>query len=126
MFIKLFYITIQVTDQDRALNFYTQLGFEKRVDYPGPDGRFLTLGFKGQDVEILLWKGTPATNSSESSNVNPGIIFLETKDLRADFKMMSAKGVRFIENEPVDYPWGVRVTALDPDGNRLALRQRKG
>jgi hypothetical protein len=32
--------------------------------------------------------------------------------------------VEFVEPEPVDYPFGVRITALDPDGNRLELRQR--
>jgi hypothetical protein len=32
--------------------------------------------------------------------------------------------VEFVEPEPVDYAYGVRITALDPDGNRLELRQR--
>ncbi len=36
-------ITVQVTDQDKVLEFYTQkLGFEKRCDQPmGPDQRWI-------------------------------------------------------------------------------------
>jgi lactoylglutathione lyase len=36
-------ITVQVTDQDKALEFYTQkLGFEKRSDEPmGPNQRWI-------------------------------------------------------------------------------------
>lgn len=49
------YVTLNVTDQDRALRFCTeQLGPEKRVDYTGPDGRFLTVGVPGGPVEIVL------------------------------------------------------------------------
>ena len=40
----LMYVTVYVSDQDRALSFYTDnLGLEKRVDYSGPEGRFLTV-----------------------------------------------------------------------------------
>jgi hypothetical protein len=27
--------------------------------------------------------------------------------------------------EPEDYAFGVRIEAVDPDGNRISLRQRK-
>ena len=46
MFIKIMYFVQLVSDQDKALDFYTELGFEKRVDFPGPEGRFLTLGLE--------------------------------------------------------------------------------
>jgi predicted enzyme related to lactoylglutathione lyase len=128
MFIKIMYFSVVVSNQNKALEFYTKLGFEKRIDYPGPEGRFLTMGFKGQDVEMILWEGTPVTatdNSEDSVIKNPGIIFIESEDLRKDFDVLLSKNVTFIEEAPVDYPWGVRITALDPDGNRIALRQRK-
>ncbi|SNR54889.1 hypothetical protein [Actinomadura mexicana] len=38
---------------------------------------------------------------------------------------MCGRGVTFEEPEPVDYPFGVRVEAVDPDGNRVSLRQRR-
>jgi catechol 2,3-dioxygenase-like lactoylglutathione lyase family enzyme len=45
------YTSVLVSDQDKALDFYTNvLGLEKRVENPTPDGpRFLTVGVKGDD-----------------------------------------------------------------------------
>jgi catechol 2,3-dioxygenase-like lactoylglutathione lyase family enzyme len=128
MFINIMYFMLLVRDQDKALDFYTKLGFEKRMDFPGPEGRFLTLGFKGQDVELFLWKGTamPFKDSTEASHgLNPGSIFIESTDLRKDFEVLHSKGIKFIQPGPEDYPFGVRITALDPDGNRIELRQQK-
>jgi catechol 2,3-dioxygenase-like lactoylglutathione lyase family enzyme len=128
MFIKIMYVTLLVSDQDKALDFYTTLGFEKRIDHTGTHGRFMTVGFKGQDVELILWKGATALikdNTGPSDGLNPGFIFIESKDLREDFQILVSKGVKFVEKEPEDYQFGIRVTALDPDGNRIALRQRK-
>jgi catechol 2,3-dioxygenase-like lactoylglutathione lyase family enzyme len=42
---------------------------------------------------------------------------------RTEFDGLSARGVTFEEPEPTDYAFGVRITALDPDGNRISLRQ---
>jgi catechol 2,3-dioxygenase-like lactoylglutathione lyase family enzyme len=125
MFIKFMYFTLLVSDQDKALDFYTNLGFEKRVDFPGPEGRFLTLGFKGQDVELMLWKGTTIPSKVNAEASSPGSIFIESTDLRKDFEVLHSKGIKFIQAGPEDYPFGVRVTALDPDGNRIELRQRR-
>lgn len=125
---KLMFTTIFVSDQDRALEFYTEsLGLEKRADNPGPWGRFLTVSPPDSSVQILLWPGTPgqglAVDGSEPGTI-PGPIFLESDDLIEEFKVLRARGVRFEESEPTPYPYGVRLTALDPDGNRIALRQR--
>jgi predicted enzyme related to lactoylglutathione lyase len=129
MFKRIMYTTLFVTDQEKALDFYTQMfGFEKRADNPGPEGRFLTIGLKGHDAEILLWPGTQggATEGTGAPPLSiPGPLFLESEDLRADVAALRSRGVRFVEAEPEDYPWGVRATALDPDGNRLSLRQPK-
>lgn len=127
MFVKIMYFMLFVSNQDKSIEFYTKLGFEKKVDYPGSEGRFVTMGFKGQDVELILWKGTPLTHAGDTAlsvAQNPGIIFIESKDLRKDFESLVAKGVKFIEKAPEDYDYGVRVTALDPDGYRIALRQK--
>lgn len=122
---SIMYVTLYVTDQDKALSFYTEgLGLEKRVDYPGPEGRFLTVGVPNSPVEIILWQGEPASPQVEPGTV-PGPVFLESDDLRQEFESLRARGVTFAEPEPVDYPFGVRITALDPDGNRIELRQRR-
>ena len=54
-------ITVQVTDQDKALEFYTQkLGFEVRTDQPtGPDQRWIEVAPPGAQTRILLYKATP-------------------------------------------------------------------
>ena len=46
---KVFYTSVLVSDQDTALDFYTNvLGLEKRGENPTPNGpRFLTVGVKG-------------------------------------------------------------------------------
>ena len=122
------YVTLYVTDQDRALDFYVDgLGLEKRLDFPGPDGRFLTVGVPESTVEILLWAGDPAapqTSEGVEPGVVPGPVVLESSDLRAEYELFRSRGVTFEEAEPVDYPWGVRITAFDPDGNRISLRQK--
>ena len=58
---KVAYVSVFVKDQDKALDFYTNvLGFEKGIDNPTPDGpRFLTVAVKGQDFQLVLWPGTP-------------------------------------------------------------------
>ncbi|MFE2970684.1 VOC family protein [Streptomyces sp. NPDC059340] len=125
---NLMYVTVYVSDQDRALAFYTEsLGLKKRVDYPGPDGRFLTVAPGDDSVEIILWPGNPgqgpAVDGAEPGIV-PGPIFLESDDLTEDFEVLQSHGVKFNEPEPIHYPFGVRLTAFDPDGNRIELRQR--
>jgi catechol 2,3-dioxygenase-like lactoylglutathione lyase family enzyme len=125
---NLMYVTIYVSDQDRALAFYTDgLGLQKRVDYSGPDGRFLTVSPGDESVEILLWPGRPGQAplvDGAAPAVLPGPIFLQSDDLRREFEVLRSREVEFVEPEPVDYPFGVRATALDPDGNRIELRQR--
>ena len=127
MFSKIMYVTVFVSDQDKALDFYTNnLGFEKRVDYNGPEGRFLTIALKDQGkdqgFEVLLWRG-----SAGAADASPGVgtLFVESDDLQKDFADLKARGVEFLEREPEAYPFGMRVTAFDPDGNPVALRQTR-
>jgi catechol 2,3-dioxygenase-like lactoylglutathione lyase family enzyme len=124
---RLMYVTLYVSDQDRALEFYTErLGLQKRVDNPNPEGRFLTVAPADDSMEILLWPGNPDQGPVDAAEprVVAGPVFLRSDDLRKDFEEFRSRGVEFVEPEPVDYPFGVRITALDPDGNRLELRQR--
>lgn len=129
MLTNLMYVTIHVTDQDRALRFYTeQLGLESRLDARGPDLRFLTVAVPGSPVEFVLWPhpegaGRPAAAQQLGT---PGPVFLESDDLRGDFTALRARGVPFDQPEPEEYAFGLRIEAVDPDGNRISLRQRGG
>lgn len=123
----LMYVTVYVSDQSRALTFYTdQLGLEKRVDAQGPEGRFLTVAPEDASVEIVLWpnsRSLPGVAEVDPGAVVPGPVFIESDDLFKDFEVFRSRGVIFVEPEPTPYPFGLRMAALDPDGNRVELRQ---
>ena len=120
---KIFYTTMLVGDQDRALDFYTNvLGFEQRVDNPTPDGlRFLTVGIDGQDFQLVLWPGTPGQAQPTQGRI-PASCTIETDDLRKEYEALKSRGVKF-ETDVLEFPWGYIAQFDDPDGNRLQLRE---
>jgi predicted enzyme related to lactoylglutathione lyase len=120
---KIFYTTMLVSDQDRALDFYTNvLGLEQRVDNPTPDGlRFLTVGVDGQDFQLVLWPGTPGEAQPSQGRVPP-VCTIETDDLRKEYEALKSRGVKF-ETDVLEFPWGYVAQFDDPDGNRLQLRE---
>jgi len=120
---QIVYTAVFVTDQERALDFYTNvLGLEQRVDNPTPDGlRFLTVGIRGQDFQLVLWPGTPGKAQPTQGRI-PATYTIETEDCRQAYAELKARGVEF-ETEVLEYPWAYTAVFLDPDGNRLQLRE---
>lgn len=120
---RIVYTTLLVNDQDKALDFYTNVvGLEKRVDAPTTDGpRFLTVAVKGQDFQLVLWPGTPGQAQPVQGRI-PAAYTLETGDCRKAFEALKSRGVKF-ETGVLEYPWGSIAVFQDPDGNRLQLRQ---
>jgi predicted enzyme related to lactoylglutathione lyase len=120
---RVVYASVFVSDQDRALDFYTNvLGFEPRFDNPTPDGpRFLTVGLEGQDFQLVLWPGTPGQAQPVQSHI-PGAYTIETEDCRKAFETLKSRGVTF-ETEVLEYPWGYLAVFQDLDGKRLQLRE---
>jgi predicted enzyme related to lactoylglutathione lyase len=120
---KVFYTSVLVSDQDRALDFYTNvLGLEQRAENPTPDGpRFLTVGVEGDDFQLVLWPGTPGQAQPVQGRI-PASITIETEDCRKAFEDLKARGVEF-ETDVLEYPWGYVALFQDPDGNRLQIRQ---
>ena len=128
MLTKLKYMTLFVTDQDRALAFYTgALGFEKRGDNPAPvGGRFVTVGVPGKDdLQFVLWTGSPGNAKQPPGRHVPGACIIETDDLRKDFEALRARGVAFEGGELFEEPWALVAICSDPDGNRLMLHQSR-
>lgn len=127
MISKVIYVTLFVSDQDKALDFYTnKLGLEKRGDNPQPSGpRFVVVGVKGQDLQIVLWPGAKGSSKHVPGYTGyaPGSVFLETDNVQKEFEVLRSHGVRFEEAEPIQLPYGKYATALDPDGNRITIRQ---
>ena len=120
---KVVYVTVFVKDQAKALEFYTNaLGFEKRIDKPTPNGpRVLMVGLKGQDLQLVLWPGTPGQGQPAQGR-SVAAYTIETTDCRKAFETLKSRGVKF-ESEVQEYPWGYVALFQDPDGNRLQLRQ---
>ena len=83
---RIVYTTVLVSDQDKALDFYTNvLGLEQRVDNPTPDGpRFLTVAVKGQDFQLVLWPGTPGEPERYQDRI-PAVCTIETADCQQAF-----------------------------------------
>ncbi len=120
---RILYMSQLVSDQNKALDFYTHvLGFEKSNDNPTPGGpRFLTVGLKGQEFKLVLWPGTPG-RAQPVDGRTPATCTIETPDCRNDVEALKARGVKF-ETEVLEFPWGYVAVFVDPDGNRLQLRQ---
>src|SRR5262249_53103646 len=111
------YITLHVSNQDRALDFYTKVvGFEKRLDVPAPGGgRFVTMGVKGQNFDLVLSPMAPGP--SEGTR--------DVEDCTKAFEELRSRVVKFDPPEVMEFPFGWVARFQDPDGNRLQVRQAK-
>lgn len=125
-------VALVVRDQAKALEFYTnRVGFEKKTDLSPPGGvRWVTVGPKGQDLELALWQVGSRTDPREpSANWRPGAspaIVVRVPDCRRTFDELKARGVPFEQDAPGEFPWGIVATFADPDGNRFSLWQNRG
>lgn len=106
------FITIPVTDQDRALAFYRdQLGFSVQVDAPYEAGWrriFLTL----PDSQARLHFG-----KTKDFTVNPDLpaLTLVADDVDAEAKRLHAAGIP-ITHGPADAPWAQGVLMESKSG----------
>ncbi|MFD7230688.1 VOC family protein [Streptomyces sp. NPDC059881] len=110
------FVTLPVSDQDRALAFYTDvLGFEVTADRRMPPGRWLQVAPKGAQTVFTL--SGPGMGGFEPGSARG--IMLVTTDVDADCAKLAAAGVTV--DGPSDVPWGRMAGFTDPDGNGLML-----
>jgi lactoylglutathione lyase len=123
-------VTIQVRDQDKALEFYTKkLGFEKRMDQPmGPGQRWIEVAPPGAQTRILLYKASmemPGSDSYEEATSrigkNTGLV-METDDIQETFARLTANGVKIVD-PPKKQPYGWWGVFADQDGNTYGVHQ---
>jgi predicted enzyme related to lactoylglutathione lyase len=127
---KISAMTLVVTDQAKALSFYVdKVGFEKKTDVKGPGGyRYVTVGPKGQDIELAIWAVGSFTDpelqawSKEWTPAKAPPIVIRVSDCRKTYEELSSRGVEFPQ-PPKEYPWGLAATFRDPDGNLFSLGQ---
>jgi hypothetical protein len=83
--------------------------------------RFLTVGVKGQDFELVLWPGTPGRAKEGSA-----VYTIEVENCRTAFETLKSRGLNFETPEILEFPWGYAARFQDPDGNLLQLREGRG
>lgn len=117
------YTTVFVSDQDAALDWYTNvLGLKKRLENKTVDGpRFLTVGLEGQDFQLVIWPGTPGQGQPVDGRI-PAAYTIDTEDCQSAVETLKSRGVEF-DTQVLEYPWGHLAVFQDPDGNRLQVRE---
>src|SRR5689334_6201928 len=111
---QLSYTQVWVTDQDEALDFYTEkLGMELREDVTVPElgnFRWLTVGVPGQDVGITLMAipGPPVFDEETRKKIHEllatgasGGLFFSTDDCQKSYEELKERGVEFTQ-EPTE------------------------
>lgn len=126
---KVAVVSLVVTHQARSLEFFTEkAGFEKRTDVSNAGNRWVTVGLKGQDLELALWPVGGAVDPSQKELARkwaPGTappIVLQVADCKRAHQEMSGRGVEFVL-APMEHPWGTTATFRDPDGNLFSMNQ---
>src|ERR1700712_6023636 len=93
-------ISIPVTDQARAKEFYQKLGFEVIVEAPfGGGSQWIQMGFPRQGASITLVNWFP---NMPAGCINGFVI--KTNNVEYDVKELTEKGIETGEIE--NTPWG--------------------
>jgi catechol 2,3-dioxygenase-like lactoylglutathione lyase family enzyme len=114
------FVTISVTDQDRALAFYTEkLGFRVVTDQPYDEQqRWIELGIPGADTRVVLFHFGDALKPGGHTNLT-----FWSDDVEKTAQEMKSRGVKFVM-EPKREDWGTAAALEDPDGNIFALSSK--
>lgn len=114
------FVSIPVTDQNRALAFYTEkLGFRLLTDQPfSPEQRWIELGVPGADTRVVLFRFNEGVQPGSHMNVT-----FWSDDVEKTTREMKSKGVVFLQ-EPEKADWGTAAIFKDVDGNRFVLSSK--
>lgn len=118
-------VRYQVTDLDRSIAFYTQLGFT--VDHR-QGGAFAKVS-NGALPVLLSGPGSsgarPLPDGTKQTAGGWNRIVLKVDDLPAHIEAMKRAGLQF-RNEMESGPGGRQIQLLDPDGNPVELFEPAG
>jgi len=121
-------ITLVVREYDEAIAYFTTaLGFvlleDSRVS---AEKRWVRVAPRGGGTAMLLARAVNAAQHLSVGNQTGGRVafFLDTDDVRRDYRDMKARGVKFVE-APRDEPYGTVVVFEDLYGNKWDLVQRR-
>ncbi|MGZ3821550.1 MAG: VOC family protein, partial [Mucilaginibacter sp.] len=111
-------ISVPVTDQQAAKQFYLNLGFTLLVEGPfGPGQNWVQLALPGQEalsITLVTW----------FPELTPGCIrgfVIKVDNLADEIKDLGAKGIEVGKID--ETPWGKFAAVKDPDGNTWSLHE---
>src|SRR4051812_46141916 len=115
------FVSIPVTDQDRALAFYTEkLGFKVLTDQPFNDKqRWIEMTIGGSETGFVLF--TPDGHEDRIGGFFNGSFACD--NVEKTYQELKARGVEFM-GEPKRESWGTFAMFKDPDGNQFVLSSR--
>jgi len=117
-------VVIEVEDQDRAKEFWTQaLGFEVVQDAPYGRERWLEVRTPDKAVVVVLNLRKGPRPSAPGLGLPTSNVSFYAEDLQQTYRELRARGVEFPQ-PPVEQPFGWWSLFEDPDGNRFALVPR--
>ena len=119
--------SIMVEDQTKALAFYTDiLGFQKQMDFPVGEYRWITVAAAGRDdLQLALEPNVnPAAKAFQQAMFAQSIPLasFESTDLDAEYVRLTGKGVAFTKQPTVAGAVKVAVFS-DTVGNLIQLHQ---
>ncbi|NLS09168.1 VOC family protein [Nesterenkonia sp. MY13] len=135
MFTGITITPMYVTDQDQALEFYTEkLGFEVEADVDFGPMRWLTVYLRQDPArQVLLQRigDTTPTAGPETADMlreltergGSSWMILSTDDCRTTHQQLAERGVEIVE-EPTERPYGVDMAIRDPFGNQIRITER--
>jgi predicted enzyme related to lactoylglutathione lyase len=118
---KLELIYVNVSDVDRAIEFYVEkagfnLDHDHRVSDESDEMRFVQLTPPGSACSIAIGTGLAATEPGQ-----PAVLQLVVDDADAARAELAARGLDV--GEVQEFPWGRFVFFSDPDGNTWSVQQ---
>ena len=118
MFTKIGTITVGVSNQEKALDFYVnKLGFEKIQDMPMSETeRWLEVAPPGAETHIML--GLRGQSAGDKAGFTGYV--LNVDNMEAACKTLFERGVT-LTKEPVTEPWGKWAQFVDLDGNEFGV-----
>ena len=121
------FVSIPVSDQQRALEFYRDvLGFEVRTDAPygeemdsAEGGRWIEVAPKGAQTGFNLY-AADAEGGQAPGGMSP--VVFDSDDIVATCEDLKAKGAE-VTVDPAEMPWGWWAQFKDSEGNEFGLGQ---
>ncbi len=120
--------SIMVDDQEKALTFYTEvLGFQKKVDLPAGDYRWISLvSPEAPDgVQLVLEpNANPAGRTYQKALYDQGVpaTAFTVENIQEEYERLTSHGVRFTL-EPTTEHWGSMAIFDDTVGNLIQINQ---